>query len=79
MDNFKRDKYYVDKIIADLKFLIAHTQNLTLADIQKDEVLLDCIMFRLVQISVNSGSYLIILKTPTSRFPGLRLKVYATD
>lgn len=55
MVNNKTDSYYLDKIIKDLKFLIAHTEKLTLKEIQEDEVLLDCIMFRLVQISENSG------------------------
>ncbi len=74
MDNFKRDKYYVDKIIADLKFLIAHTQNLTLADIQKDEVLLDCIMFRLVQISENSGKLSDNFKNTNKQIPWFAIK-----
>ena len=51
----KNDNFYLEKIIKDIKFLIAHTENITLNEIQKDEVLLDCIMFRLVQISENSG------------------------
>ena len=55
MVNSKHDEYYLEKIIKDIKFLIEHTNNLSLADIQRDEVLLDCIMFRLVQISENSG------------------------
>lgn len=55
MDNVKNDSYYLEKITKDLKFLIAHTQNMTLKDMQKDEILLDSIMFRLIQISENSG------------------------
>ena len=55
MDNVKNDGYYLEKIIMDLKFLIAHTKNLTLEEMQSNEVLLDSIMFRLVQISENSN------------------------
>lgn len=55
MDNKKDDGYFINKIINDLRFLIAHTGNLTLENISDDEVLLDSIMFRLVQISENSG------------------------
>ncbi len=55
MVNAKNDGYFLDKIIKDIKFLIAHTENLTLTELQADEVLLDCIMFRLVQISENSN------------------------
>ena len=55
MDNVKKVGFYLEKIIKDIKFLIEHTENMTLIDIQDDEVLLDCIMFRLVQISENSA------------------------
>lgn len=51
----KNDEYFIEKIIKDIKFLIAHTEKVTLKEIQDDEVLLDCVMFRLVQISENSG------------------------
>ena len=51
----KNDGYFIEKIIKDIKFLIEHTEKLTLKEMQDDEVLLDCIMFRLVQISENSS------------------------
>ena len=51
MDNVKNDKYYVDKIKADLKFVIEHTAGKTKAEIEKDELLIDSIMFRIIQIS----------------------------
>ena len=41
MDNKKDDFYYLDKILADLKFLINHTSNKTKDDIVNDEVLVD--------------------------------------
>ena len=34
MDNVKNDKYYIDKILVDLEFLIEHTKNLTKEDIE---------------------------------------------
>ena len=55
MDNVKNDGYYLEKIITDLKFLIAHTKNLTSEEMKSNEILLDSIMFRLVQISENSN------------------------
>ena len=55
MVNVKNDGYYIQKIIDDARFLIKHTENLTIPELQKDEVLQDCIMFRLVQISENSS------------------------
>ncbi|MDE7406267.1 MAG: DUF86 domain-containing protein [Clostridiales bacterium] len=54
MGECKNDSYYLSKIVTDLGFLLEHTKGLTKAQMQKDEVLLDCIMFRLVQISENS-------------------------
>lgn len=74
MDNFKRDNYYLDKITTDLKFLISHTESLTLADMQKDEVLLDCIMFRLVQISENSGKLSEDFKNANRQIPWSAIK-----
>lgn len=55
MVNIKNDSYYLEKMIKDIKFLIMHTEKKTLQEIKDDEVLLDCIMFRLVQISENAG------------------------
>lgn len=50
----KNDNYYLSKIVTDLGFLLEHTNGLTKTQMQGDEVLLDCIMFRLVQISENA-------------------------
>jgi uncharacterized protein with HEPN domain len=51
MDNVKDDKFYLEKVVLDIKFLIKHTQNITREELEKDEVLLDSIMFRFIQIS----------------------------
>lgn len=51
MDNSKGDQYYISKIIGDLDFIIEHTYQLSLAQLEEDEVLVDCVMFRLIQIS----------------------------
>ena len=55
MDNKKGNLYYLDKILTDLKFLKEHTFNKTQSDIENDEVLVDCIMFRLIQIQIFLG------------------------
>ncbi|HJA64732.1 hypothetical protein [Lachnoclostridium sp. An169] len=44
MDNKKTDQYYVRKIITDLTFVIAHTEGLTQAQLEANEVLLDSVM-----------------------------------
>jgi len=54
MDNTKDNKYYIGKIITDLSFIINHTWQLSQKDLENNEVLIDSIMFRLIQISENS-------------------------
>ncbi len=54
MDNKKDNKYYVKKIVTDLAFIIKHTNGLTQADLDRNEILLDSVMFRLIQISENN-------------------------
>lgn len=54
MDNIKNNRYYVDKILADLKFVIDHTQGKKQKDIEADDLLVDSIMFRVIQIAENS-------------------------
>ena len=53
MDNIKDDSYYVAKVIKDLEFMISHTNGLTKVELMKNEILLDSMMFRLIQISEN--------------------------
>ena len=61
IDNMKNDEYFADRIINDLSFIAAHTEGITDAELKSDEVLLDSMMFRLIQISENakklSGQY----------------------
>ncbi len=54
MDNPKDNTYYCQKIADDLRFIIVHTANLDYSELMENEVLLDSIMFRLIQVSENS-------------------------
>lgn len=54
MDNKKTNQYYVNKIVADLTFIIDHTDGLSKKQLEENEVLLDSVMFRLIQISENA-------------------------
>lgn len=54
MKNTKDDAYYLKKIVTDLDFIIAHMQGVSLPDLEKNEVLLDSMMFRLIQIQENA-------------------------
>lgn len=54
MDNVKNDKYYIEKIIKDLSFIFENAGNFTQIQLQNNEILIDSIMFRLIQVSENS-------------------------
>lgn len=51
MDNKKDNAYYIKKVLIDLEFLIKHTKELSKVEFKQDEVLLDSVMFRFIQIS----------------------------
>ena len=55
MDNNKDDQFYIGKIKTDLKFLIDHTKGKSKEEIEADEVLIDSIMFRIIQIAENNS------------------------
>ena len=74
MDNVKNDKYYIEKILDDLEFLIDHTQGLTKEDIETNELLLDSIMFRIIQISENSNKLTEVFKEKNKSIPWISLK-----
>lgn len=53
MDNKKDDYYYAQKIKQDLLFITVHMRNISQDELNEDEVLLDSMMFRMIQISEN--------------------------
>ena len=53
MDNIKDDKYYIEKMLDDISFIIKNTKNLNIEDLNNNEILCDSMMFRLIQISEN--------------------------
>lgn len=54
MDNKKDNAYYVKKIVTDLAFILEHTKGLTQQELEENEILVDSVMFRLIQVSENS-------------------------
>ena len=54
MDNIKNDSYYVQKILKDLNFIVAQMKGVSIDDLNGNEVLLDSMLFRMIQISENS-------------------------
>ncbi len=54
MDNTKNDNYFIDKIKRDISFVVDHMKDVDLRELGKNEVLLDSMMFRMIQISENA-------------------------
>ncbi len=54
MDNIKNNEYYLTKIVTDIAFIEKQAGKKTFEEFKADEVLLDSVMFRLIQISENS-------------------------
>jgi len=74
MDNKKDNKYYIKKIITDLAFIVKHTCSLTLTELDFNEILLDSVMFRLIQISENSDKLTDDFKTRHNNIPWRAIK-----
>ncbi len=74
MDNQKTNAYYLQKIITDLDFVIQNTQGLSQKNIEDNEILLDSIMFRLIQISENSDRLTDNFKNQHSGIPWRAMK-----
>ncbi len=54
MDNVKNDNYYIQKIKKDLEFIVLHMRDTDLEELSTNEVLLDSMLFRMIQISENA-------------------------
>ena len=54
MDNRKNDAYFQRKMGEDLAFIVKHTKDIDSDELYRNEVLLDPMMFRLIQISENA-------------------------
>ncbi len=54
MDNIKDNEYYLKKIVVDLKIIMERMENIDEKEFNKNELLIDSVIFRLIQISENS-------------------------
>lgn len=54
MNNSKNDQYYIEKIRTDLKFITIHMKDVDLNELRRNEILLDSMLFRMIQISENA-------------------------
>ena len=50
MDNIKNDSYYIQKIQQDLEFIVKHMKNVDIEELNANEILLDSMLFRMIQI-----------------------------
>ena len=74
MDNLKNDHYYIRKIITDLSFVIKHTEGLSKDELENNEILIDSVMFRLIQIAENSDKLTDDLKQQHTTIPWRAMK-----
>lgn len=74
MDNKKTNPYYIGKIITDLKFILEHTDSLTQQELESNEILVDSVMFRLIQISENSDKLTDMFKQQYPAIPWRAVK-----
>ncbi len=74
MDNKKDNTYYVKKIVADLAFILEHTNGLTQQELEGNEIMVDSVMFRLIQMSENSDKLTAEFKAFYSTIPWRAIK-----
>lgn len=74
MDNRKNDEYYINKMVTDLAFIIEHTVDLTIEELTLNEVLVDSVMFRLIQISESADRLTDSLKNNYNSIPWRAIK-----
>lgn len=53
MDNIKNNEYYIQKIKTDLEFIVSHMDGVSKDEFYSNDILLDSMMFRMIQISEN--------------------------
>ena len=54
MDNTKTDDYYSQRIRKDLEFIVLHMHNIDMEELNLNEILLDSMLFRMIQLSENA-------------------------
>ena len=55
MNRIKDDSYYLEKILADIGFILLHMQGVSKEQLEANDLLLDSMQFRLIQISENAN------------------------
>ena len=74
MDNKKDNRYYLKKIITDLAFVCEHTADMSQEELAINEILVDSVMFRLIQVAENSDKLTPDFKVTHSTIPWRAMK-----
>ncbi len=53
MDNRKNDKYYINKVIENIDYITKYTNNLSYDEYSDNDLIIDAVVFRLVQMVEN--------------------------
>ncbi len=80
MANVKDDKYYIEKIVTDLQFIINNIGRKSLEEFESDELLIDSMLFRLIQIAENNEKLSVKFRNDNKNIPwkdikGMRNKI----
>ena len=80
MDNIKNDEYYVGKILKDLRFIVKHMSGVGFEKLSEDELLLNAMLFSLIQVQENTKKLTEEYKADHSNIPwvdiaGLRNRI----
>ncbi len=74
MDNKKDNSYYLKRIVKDLTFILEHTKEVSQGQLEKNEILIDSVMFRLIQIAENSDKLSVEFKMHYKEIPWRAMK-----
>jgi len=69
MDNIKDDSYYLKKIIDNIDYVLKITADLSLQQMNENDMLLDSVMFRFIQIAEYAQELSESFKEKTSELP----------
>lgn len=75
MDNVKNDIYYIQKIKKDLEFIVEHMESIDIEELNANEILLDSMLFRMIQLSENAKNCQMNIKNKEIIFRGMQFMV----
>lgn len=74
MDNLKNDLYFLEKIKQDLQFVVDNTSGLSQTEFSDNQLLVDSVMFRIIQIAENTSKLSDGFKRKYSDVPWVAIK-----